>query len=463
MNIALTDMMKSLFIIPLLFYGFAVIAQDGANPEVYQSPFNKRIDLVSISSDGKNVVASDESGYIFYWGRDGSIRKIIRAESRSIKDISFTTDGKYLISLTYDNQIALWNYASGQKATSITCDSPPLAAAFNTNNNTLYFAQHDGIFKASLLELEKKKHIQNLNPVAGSISDDNQSMILGDENSLTLFSISEEKILSKTNTCEQLRLVEFKGNLVCAFCEDRQMELFELKGNNLVKIASARSPIIEPLKLMITPDKKVLIISDSRSLMWNAETGKIHDLPDLPQDWTALGYGDKGNFFAGNSTGKIISWKADEGMEIMTVSQPAAATPKEAVKTPLDGKVAMTTGGIPKSIDGRPVVVQPPVEVASSTLEIFVWDNEREDGDIISLNLNGEWVLYEYMIVTEKKKLTFELLPDRTNYLVLYAHNLGKFPPNTAVVSFHDGNQERQLTLESDLKKCGAISFVVKQ
>ena len=119
----------------------------------------------------------------------------------------------------------------------------------------------------------------------------------------------------------------------------------------------------------------------------------------------------------------------------------------------------MTSGGIPVSINGRKVHAQQPVEVSSSTLDIYVWDNEREDGDTISLNLNGQWLLQNYGITAEKKKLTISLIQDKANYLVLYAHNLGKFPPNTAVVSFNDGTSEKTLTLESDLKQCGAVAF----
>jgi hypothetical protein len=103
------------------------------------------------------------------------------------------------------------------------------------------------------------------------------------------------------------------------------------------------------------------------------------------------------------------------------------------------------------------------VGISSSRLEISVWDREAVDGDTISLNLNGKWILENYGLGKNKLKIPVELNPNTNNYLILYAHNLGKKPPNTAAVSFVDGNKEKVLTIKSDLKQCGAINFVYKK
>jgi hypothetical protein len=255
-----------------------------------------------------------------------------------------------------------------------------------------------------------------------------------------------------------VKKVESKGNLICSLCEDGSVQLFELSGQNLKQVASAKTDMSNDSKLIIINDKRILLIDNNKAILWNPTSGKFYNVIGLPKTMTAFGYSDNGSFYAGNRKGEIISWTASAGSEIHKYqSSVSKAEPKTGYK------IETTRAGIPVSINGRTVQAKQTVEVSSSALDIYVWDDEREDGDTISLNLNGDWILSNYMITGEKKKLTVNLNPDKTTYLVLYAHNLGKLPPNTAVVSFHDGKEERKLTIESDLKRCGAVTFTLRK
>ena len=46
---------------------------------------------------------------------------------------------------------------------------------------------------------------------------------------------------------------------------------------------------------------------------------------------------------------------------------------------------------------------------------IKVWDQNLEDGDIISLYLNGEKVLEDYQILNKKHKIKTHLIYQKTN------------------------------------------------
>jgi hypothetical protein len=52
------------------------------------------------------------------------------------------------------------------------------------------------------------------------------------------------------------------------------------------------------------------------------------------------------------------------------------------------------------------------------------------------------------------------LIENTNNYLVLFANNLGKTPPNTAAIQFFDGKSERLFRLSSDLTTCSALNFL---
>jgi hypothetical protein len=80
----------------------------------------------------------------------------------------------------------------------------------------------------------------------------------------------------------------------------------------------------------------------------------------------------------------------------------------------------------------------------------------------MSLSFQNQWLLIHYEVTKLKKKITLRLKPGSNNYLVLFADNLGKTPPNTAAISFDSKGRERIFRLESDLKTCSAINFICK-
>jgi hypothetical protein len=137
--------------------------------------------------------------------------------------------------------------------------------------------------------------------------------------------------------------------------------------------------------------------------------------------------------------------------------------PVEKDSVPEDNDVIFTDGNVPLKIKNRDVVLQNTITVNSTEFEIEIWDQSMPDGDSISLNLNGKWILESYEVVKNKLKLKVKISPKNpNNYLILYALNLGEFSPNTAAVAVLVGGKEYKLTLKSDMKSSGALNFTYK-
>ncbi len=118
-----------------------------------------------------------------------------------------------------------------------------------------------------------------------------------------------------------------------------------------------------------------------------------------------------------------------------------------ACNTPATTKVIFEKN---KDINGRETEVVETVNVDQSKVTIKIWDSDKVDGDIISLNLNGYWILKNYKI-TDKVKTIMFTLPQKSNDLILYAENLGRMPPNTAAISVWIGKEKiKELVLNSD-------------
>ncbi|MGB0839757.1 MAG: hypothetical protein ACPGXL_06430 [Chitinophagales bacterium] len=108
----------------------------------------------------------------------------------------------------------------------------------------------------------------------------------------------------------------------------------------------------------------------------------------------------------------------------------------------------------------RKVKIGQNVAVKTPFITLYVYDHKKIDGDIITLNYNGNDVLREYNLVKEKEKI--ELVIDTgvaRNYLILHAHNNGTVPPNTIALEFNDGTRDRQIVLNSSLDTSDIIYF----
>jgi hypothetical protein len=109
-----------------------------------------------------------------------------------------------------------------------------------------------------------------------------------------------------------------------------------------------------------------------------------------------------------------------------------------------------------KEIEKTKVEVKETITVPNKKVKISVWDNRREDGDIISLSLNGEWIIRNLEV--KKCQTTFTIdLPHEENFLIMKAENLGSSPPNTAAFNISSGDFNKQVILNSDMGKSEMI------
>ncbi len=117
---------------------------------------------------------------------------------------------------------------------------------------------------------------------------------------------------------------------------------------------------------------------------------------------------------------------------------------------------------LPTEIEDRKLVVTRKVKVHSSTVKIMVWDHQTVDGDRVSINLNGRWILENYTL--KKEKHIFEIeLEEGINTFVLHALNLGKYSPNTAAFIVKEGIKSHRVILESDLNESGTLEINYKK
>ena len=83
-------------------------------------------------------------------------------------------------------------------------------------------------------------------------------------------------------------------------------------------------------------------------------------------------------------------------------------------------------------------------------IDLIVYDGGKEDGDEVTIMVNGKTLINAYKAKNSKKIITIDLVNDKTS-IVIKATNEGSIAPNTIVVEIDDNNNH--IKALSSLKK----------
>ncbi len=108
----------------------------------------------------------------------------------------------------------------------------------------------------------------------------------------------------------------------------------------------------------------------------------------------------------------------------------------------------------------RRIIVKDTVYVEGGEVDLMVWDAQKPDGDVITLIFNGQILLDKYEVTKEPARVRLVIEPGKPNKLVMYAHNMGVIPPNTAMLSIIHTDEEKEIELTSDLINAGSLVII---
>ncbi|CAN5379060.1 hypothetical protein BH09BAC5_BH09BAC5_16170 [soil metagenome] len=116
-----------------------------------------------------------------------------------------------------------------------------------------------------------------------------------------------------------------------------------------------------------------------------------------------------------------------------------------------------------QTLNDRKVKKGSTVKIHNEKIKITVYDNNKIDGDIISLYYGDSCIVSNLEL--SKRKKSFTITIDKTNprQLILFANNLGSMPPNTAACVIGAGKKQINVVLSSDLKASDAVMLVYEE
>ncbi len=113
-----------------------------------------------------------------------------------------------------------------------------------------------------------------------------------------------------------------------------------------------------------------------------------------------------------------------------------------------------------QKIEQRSVGNSQTVYFTADSLQLALYDNGEIDGDTVSVQLNGQVIFDKECLKSTALRKTVYIAPDTDETtLILYAENLGKYPPNTGLLVVYEGDKRTQIHFSADLQQNAAVFF----
>jgi hypothetical protein len=112
----------------------------------------------------------------------------------------------------------------------------------------------------------------------------------------------------------------------------------------------------------------------------------------------------------------------------------------------------------------RKLLVSQQIEVSSDSVRLSFYDNGEIDGDSISVFLNGKLIVAHQGLLERAFNVYVQLDSNLdVNEVSMFAENLGKYPPNTALMVISDGDKRYETYLSSDFSGNATIRLKVRR
>lgn len=426
----------------------------------------------------KYLIAGDTKGNLYLHDLNtGELVQKIKAHGAAVSRLQFNSNGKLLISATHDGEIKIFDFSRDKIIQAIF--SPDYFGIrfvlFSIADGFIYFNGDKRLYKTRSDLTQNVNEILNENDTITDavITSDRSSLIFSTGTMLKVLNTRTDQLSQEFNTgpskIDKIALV--KDTLLATWSQDGTINFWHY-------LLGQINPL--PLFFLKAGNPTVMNFSDDGKLMSSGNIGHwariwkpmertiLQELFSHTNTVTSTCFGENNEIlFTGGLDGKIILWKKGAPPPpdslVQQKQMPESIHPEIKTTQPEKAQIIMTEKNIPKIIAGRKVISDLKINIDAPVLTIYVFDNSYIDGDTMSLFFNGTWILDHYGVTKEKQPVQLNLVPNTNNYLVLFANNLGKSPPNTAAIEFDDGKTKRLFRLSSDLKKCSAINFYYKK
>ena len=404
---------------------------------------SQKSEIISFTPQDEILLSGDYSGYINYWDvPNQALISSIKAHFGKINRIEFSETGEQFLTFsTDDKKVKIWSFSGQDTLVNFHIKNTPHFAIFYDQNSVLIGDENGTIFHKDFYYPEKDSIFYENSSLAydAVINKSKNELAITDHNSIKILDLEEDKkvVFEIQNPYSSyfVKSKYYSPEILMTWSQNGIVTFWDLNTKKMIRELRAKNDFHE---LSINQYSKVLLTG------YYKDKALLFDLTNIDLERELDENIQLVNTYLTNEYNQFMVSSSEEGRHRLM-------------------QVKGGDGIKPLSLQKRDIEVQKVITVGAKILKLAVWDNERVDGDKISLSLNGKWILRNYEIVKDKHNFEIELIPGQVNQLVFFAENLGTIPPNTSAINIQYEGYNKTHIMRSNLDKSGSINFFFEE
>lgn len=404
---------------------------------------SQKSEIITFTPQDEILLSGDFSGYINYWDiPNQALINSIKAHYGKINRIEFSENGELFLSISSDDKkVKIWSFFSQDTLANFDIKNSPTFAIFYDQNSVLIGDENGTIFHKDFFQPEKDS-IFYINPLPvydANLSKNKNKLVITDNNSLKIIDLKNEKKtdfeIENEYSSSFVKSMYYSPEILMTWSKNGIVNFWNLNQQKMIRELRAKNNFYE---LSINQYSKILFTG------YYKEKALLFDLKNIDLEQELDENIQLVNTYLTNDYNEFMISSSEEGRHRLM-------------------QVKGGSGIKPLSLQKRDVEVQKVITVKSKKINLSLWDNERVDGDRVSLILNGKWILRNHEIVKEKYSLDVELIYNQVNELVFFAENLGEIPPNTTAINIQYEGYNKTYIMRSNMDKSASINFYIEK
>ena len=404
---------------------------------------SQKSEIITFTPHDEILLSGDFSGYINYWDiTNQKLISSIKAHFGKINRIEFSENGEYFLTFSSDDKkVKIWSFSGQDTLVNFDIQNTPSFAIFYDENSVLIGDEDGAIFHKDFFYPEKDStfHKNSLPVYDASLNKINNKLVITDNNSIKIIDLNNEKKIDfeieNEYSSRFVKSMYYSPEILMTWSQNGIVNFWNLNQQKMIRELRAKNNFHE---LSINQYSKVLLTG------YYKEKALLFDLKNIDLERELDENIQLVNTYLTNDYNEFMISSSEEGRHRLM-------------------QVKGGSGIKPLSLQKRDVEIQKVITVGSDKINLSVWDNERVDGDRISLSLNGKWILRNYEIAKEKHSLDIELIKNQVNELVFFAENLGEIPPNTTAINIQYEGYNKTHIMRSNMDKSASINFYIEE
>ena len=404
---------------------------------------SEKSEIISFTPQDEILLSGDFSGYINYWDiPNQALISSIKAHFGKINRIEFSENGEYFLTFSRDDKkVKIWSFSNQDTIVNFDIQNTPSFAIFYDQNSVLIGDENGTIFHKDFFnpEIDSTFYKNPLKIYDANLNKNKKILVITDENSIKIINLKKDKKtdfeIENAYSSRFVKSTYYSPEILMTWSENGIVNFWNISQQKMIRELRAKNNFHE---LSINQYSKILLTG------YYNEKALLFDLKNIDLERELDENIQLVNTYLTNDYNEFMISSSEEGRHRLM-------------------QVKGGSGIKPLSLQKRDVEVQKVITVKSKKIRLSIWDNERVDGDRVSLSFNGKWVLRNHEIDKEKHFFEIELIKNQVNELVFFAENLGDIPPNTTAINIQYKGYNKTHIMRSNMDKSASINFYIQE